>query len=214
MPLFHHQKDTNRVFGKSPDVSRRNMEAQYNFKKKKLTTLKKELCEKQKPIMDLYKSLVDIKRKYFEIEGVDLPLDDIKLVQYHPATETNATFMLHDDPNKKNIGETIRGETILFSIESVFRSEKSPRADAAGAKHPKSLRRNVPHIGEAKDHFDGQYLQRQGRVASGSAAQEDIHVQGQHQEMRSPGDEEAEGGGEIHSGFSNGVAKPDDDRRK
>lgn len=69
-----------------PEHSRRSLEIQFASKKRKLELMKRELTEKQKPVLDMYKALVNIKKSLDE-GGKIVPLINIKVVEFDEKGE-------------------------------------------------------------------------------------------------------------------------------
>ncbi|XP_022902540.2 putative leucine-rich repeat-containing protein DDB_G0290503 isoform X1 [Onthophagus taurus] len=64
-----------------PSPTRNTNEYQFLAKKKRLELLKKDLESKQKPILDLYNGLIELKKK-IESNGVVVPLETVKLIDF------------------------------------------------------------------------------------------------------------------------------------
>lgn len=97
--------------------TRRSLEIQFINKKKKLDELRKQLMDKQTPVMDIYQSLIQIKKK-LEENGKLVPLDPIKFVV------CDSTKMLKLKPEKsENPDVAASGESpripIKDSVENV-----------------------------------------------------------------------------------------------
>lgn len=67
-------------------TNRHTLEIQFINKKKRLNLLKKDLIEKQKPVLDLYQNLLQIKKRLEEL-GKVVQLEEVKLLPYNVAEE-------------------------------------------------------------------------------------------------------------------------------
>ncbi|CAG9766969.1 unnamed protein product [Ceutorhynchus assimilis] len=68
-------------------ANKHTLEVQFINKNKRLVQLKKELLEKQKPVIEIYQSLTTIKKKLQQM-GKNVKLDEVKLVPYQDLNET------------------------------------------------------------------------------------------------------------------------------
>ncbi|KAJ8910164.1 hypothetical protein NQ315_005767 [Exocentrus adspersus] len=93
-------------------TNKHTLEIQFINKKKRLSQLKKDLLEKQKPVLDLYQNLVQIKRRLEEL-GKAVQLDEIKLLPYNdkPGKEPEQT--------EGGAGETISPEVVISMQTSI-----------------------------------------------------------------------------------------------
>ncbi|CAH1160222.1 unnamed protein product, partial [Phaedon cochleariae] len=69
--------------------NKHTLEIQFLNKKKRLGLLKEDLAEKQKPVLDLYQNLVQIKKKLEEL-GKVVFLEEVKLMPFNEAQEMSA----------------------------------------------------------------------------------------------------------------------------
>ncbi|CAH1962431.1 unnamed protein product [Acanthoscelides obtectus] len=96
--------------------SKHTLEVQFINKKKRLAQLKKDLLEKQKPVLDLYQNLVQIKKKLEEL-GKHVQLEQVKLMNYDGDAPKH--------PESDGGGESISPEVIIgmqTSIEEIPRT--------------------------------------------------------------------------------------------
>nr|CAI5844156.1 unnamed protein product [Callosobruchus analis] len=96
--------------------SKHTLEVQFINKKKRLAQLKKDLLEKQKPVLDLYQNLVQIKKKLEEL-GKNVQLEEVKLMNYDGDAPKR--------PETDGGGESISPEIIIgmqTSIEEIPRT--------------------------------------------------------------------------------------------
>ncbi|XP_057654704.1 myosin heavy chain, clone 203-like isoform X1 [Diorhabda carinulata] len=95
------------------NISKHTLEIQFLNKKRRLTQLQKDLLEKQKPVLDLYQSLLQIKKK-LENLGKSVCLEEIKLVP--------ASGIIGSQECPDGAGESVQPEVILgmqTSIEDI-----------------------------------------------------------------------------------------------
>lgn len=67
-------------------TNKHTLEIQFINKKKRLAILKKELSEKQKPVMDLYQNLIQIKKRLEEL-GKIVYLEEVKVMSYNEQSD-------------------------------------------------------------------------------------------------------------------------------
>lgn len=72
-------------------TAKQSLEIQFKTKKKRLDMLKKELVGKQKPILELYQALVELKKK-LEQTGTHTHLEELKFIdcEYKEEADANA----------------------------------------------------------------------------------------------------------------------------
>ncbi|KAJ8936875.1 hypothetical protein NQ314_012139 [Rhamnusium bicolor] len=70
-------------------TNKHTLEIQFINKKKRLGLLKKDLVEKQKPVLDLYQNLLQIKRRLEEL-GKVVQLEEVKLMPYNEIQDSAA----------------------------------------------------------------------------------------------------------------------------
>lgn len=72
-------------------TAKQSLEIQFKTKKKRLDMLKRELIGKQKPVLELYQALVELKRK-LEQTGTHPQLEELKFIdcEYKEETDPNA----------------------------------------------------------------------------------------------------------------------------
>ncbi|XP_050501237.1 myosin-8-like isoform X2 [Diabrotica virgifera virgifera] len=100
--------------GPTQNISKHTLEIQFLNKKKRLSLLHKDLIEKQKPVLDLYQSLVHIKKKLEEF-GKNVCLEEIKLIPYSGIPETPKDV-------EAGAGESVPAEVVFgmqTSIENI-----------------------------------------------------------------------------------------------
>ncbi|CAG9827323.1 unnamed protein product [Diabrotica balteata] len=100
--------------GSTQNINKHTLEIQFLNKKKRLSLLHKDLIEKQKPVLDLYQSLVHIKKKLEEF-GKNVCLDEIKLIPYSGIQETQKDI-------EAGAGESVPAEVVFgmqTSIENI-----------------------------------------------------------------------------------------------
>ncbi|KAG5886703.1 hypothetical protein JTB14_015768 [Gonioctena quinquepunctata] len=99
------------VVGTNQVVNKHTLEIQFLNKKKRLVSLKKDLAEKQKPVLDLYQNLVQIKKRLEEL-GKVVYLEEVKMMPYEEQ----------GDIAKDGAGENVPPEIIMgmqTSIEEI-----------------------------------------------------------------------------------------------
>lgn len=75
------KSSTNTSLCSKQDQAKRSLEIQFTSKKRKLELMKRELVEKQKPILDMYESLLTMK-KGLEDNGKAVVLGTLKLIEF------------------------------------------------------------------------------------------------------------------------------------
>lgn len=92
-------------------TNKHTLEIQFINKKKRLTQLKKELMEKQKPVLDLYQNLVQIKKRLEEL-GKVVQLEEVKLL---PVEEEKEKQKKEPETEGGGAGESISPEVRGYS---------------------------------------------------------------------------------------------------
>lgn len=93
---------------------KRTLELQFLTKKKRLDQLKKDLESKQKPVFDVYESLIQIKKK-LEESGKVVPLETLKLVDFEKLSG-RSSFVANSDTTLC-CGESMRGDVGELTAE-------------------------------------------------------------------------------------------------
>lgn len=93
-------------------TNKHTLEIQFINKKKRLSQLKKDLVEKQKPVLDLYQNLLQIKKRLEEL-GKVVQLEEVKLLPYNEDEDKI------QEVTTGGGGETISPEVVMSMQTSI-----------------------------------------------------------------------------------------------
>lgn len=129
---------SNKTLAQTNKTNKHTLEIQFLNKKKRLEMLKKEMNEKQRPVLDLYNSLAQTKKKLEEF-GKVVQLEEIKLIPVgnvekneSTASEVNADTVVNMKTTLEDMPKALitvcqnllnRQATIGELLESVVKSE-------------------------------------------------------------------------------------------
>ncbi|XP_074037753.1 uncharacterized protein isoform X2 [Leptinotarsa decemlineata] len=135
-------KPSSSMLGATQITNKHTLEIQFLNKKKRLALLQKDLAEKQKPVLDLYQNLIQIKKRLEEL-GKIVYLEEMKLLPYNEQRQnvelgdgagesTSPEIILEMQTSMEQIPRTLmeicknllgRRNVIVDLLESIVKSE-------------------------------------------------------------------------------------------